>query len=93
MAPRPPNWRQPLRDAALSEAFLTCFNDYVVSSFTAGETVNLVLLASVLLLAMASPPRVETRGNDRGDNQRHGPCSRSPAKPSRCTRTPRAPAP
>ncbi|MCX5958471.1 MAG: hypothetical protein NT053_01025 [Cyanobacteria bacterium] len=168
MAPQPPNWRQPLRDAALSEAFLTspeivlatgllnlfvglklprgplslllshslfclsyaaltlkarlagfdptlelaaqdlavpgllaagllsfslCFNDYVVSSFTAGETVNLVLLASVLLLAMASPPRVETRGNDRGDNQRHGPCSRSPAKPSRCTRTPRAPAP
>ncbi|MCX5955367.1 MAG: hypothetical protein NTW51_02930 [Cyanobacteria bacterium] len=23
VAPRPPNWRQPLRDAALSEAFLT----------------------------------------------------------------------
>ncbi len=23
MAPRPPNWRHPLRDAALSEAFLT----------------------------------------------------------------------
>ena len=23
MSPRPPNWRQPLRDAALSEAFLT----------------------------------------------------------------------
>jgi len=34
---------------------------------------TLVLLASVLLLALASPPRGETRGNARADNQRHGP--------------------
>ena len=76
-------------------SFSLSFDDYVVSSFTAGETVTLplylagafqreispqiqvlstlVLLASVLLLALASPPRGETRGNARRDNQRHGP--------------------
>jgi spermidine/putrescine transport system permease protein len=75
-------------------SFSLSFDDYVVSSFTAGETVTLplylagafqreispqiqvlstlVLLASVLLLALASPPRGETRGNSRADNQRHG---------------------
>jgi len=76
-------------------SFSLSFDDYVVSSFTAGETVTLplylagafqreispqiqvlstlVLLASVLLLALASPPRGETRGNTRVENQRHGP--------------------
>ena len=68
-------------------SFSLSFDDYVVSSFTAGETVTLplylagafqreispqiqvlstlVLLASVLLLALASPPR--------SDHGRHGP--------------------
>ena len=68
-------------------SFSLSFDDYVVSSFTAGETVTLplylagafqreispqiqvlstlVLLASVLLLSLASPPR--------GDHGRHGP--------------------
>jgi spermidine/putrescine transport system permease protein len=70
-------------------SFSLSFDDDVVSSFTAGETVTLplylagafqreispqiqvlstlVLLASTLLLALASPPR--------SDNGRHGPCA------------------